>query len=99
MSQVYKLYHVFVLMYELQVTKFYYEQSSYSHFIDNMRKILTLFSLDLRGIQYHHAGSKRADKEHLKKKLKKFVKILKFLAYLNSTCNVYIGNRSHHRII
>ena len=66
MSQVYKLDHVFVLMYELQVTKFYCEQSSYSHFIDSIRKILTLFSLDLRGIQYHHAGSKRADKEQLK---------------------------------
>ena len=66
------------------------------NFIDSMKKILTLFSLDLRGIQYHHSGSKRADKEQLKKN---FVKILKFLAYLNSTCNVYIGNRSYHKII
>ena len=37
------------------------------NFIDSMKKILTLFSLDLRGIQYHHSGSKRADKEQLKK--------------------------------
>ena len=42
------------------------------NFIDSMKKILTLFSLDLRGIQYHHTGSKRADKEQLKKKKKKY---------------------------